>query len=123
MIGIDLIEPARLQESLARTPGLRESLFHPGELIYCEAQAHPAEHLAARYSAKEAVVKALGLDGFDPLDVEVLEGGENCAVVLHGSAAVRARELHVIVTISLTHLAGVAGAVALATPSAPASGR
>lgn len=62
------------------------------------------------------VVKALGLDGFDPLDVEVLDGGERCAVALHGAAAERAEALGVMVTISLTHLESMAAAVALARP-------
>lgn len=69
-----------------------------------------------RAAAKEAVVKALGLDGFDPLDVEVLDGGERCAVALHGAAAERAEALGVMVTISLTHLESMAAAVALARP-------
>ncbi len=117
LIGIDLLEPARLRDSLSRTPELRETLFCPGELAYCEAQADPVQHLTARLCAKEAVVKALGIDGWEPLEIEVLEGGECCGLALHGMLAARARELGVTVTVSLTHLAGTAGAVALALPS------
>jgi holo-[acyl-carrier protein] synthase len=116
LIGIDLVEPERLLTSLQRTPKLAERLFHPGELAYCEGQAAPERHLAARFSAKEAVTKALGINGFAPLDVEVVGGAEHCGLRLHGHAATRADELGVIVTISLTHLAGMAGAVALARP-------
>jgi holo-[acyl-carrier protein] synthase len=105
-----------LRESLERTPELRETLFLPGELAYCEEQAEPLEHLAARFCAKEAVVKALGIDGWDPEEIEVLAGGELCTLALHGSVAARAQELGVTVTVSLTHLAGIAGAVALALP-------
>lgn len=119
MIGIDLCEPTRLQERLAHNPELRDELFHAGECGYCDRQRHPEQHLAARFAAKEAVVKALGLDGFDPLDVEVLEGGERCSLRLHGNAATRAEELGVQVTISLTHLADLAAAVALARPVEP----
>jgi holo-[acyl-carrier protein] synthase len=119
MIGIDLCEPKRLQERLTHNPELRDELFHAGERDYCDRQRHPEQHLAARFAAKEAVVKALGLDGFDPLDVEVLDGGEGCSLRLHGNAAVRAEELGVQVTISLTHLADLAGAVALARPVGP----
>jgi holo-[acyl-carrier protein] synthase len=119
LIGIDLLEPARLRKSFDRTPDLRTTLFLAGELQYCDAQAEPFEHLAARFCAKEAVVKALGLDGWEPLEIEVLEGGERCALVLHGAVAARAEELGVTVTVSLTHLAGVAGAVALALPRSP----
>jgi len=117
MIGIDLTDPPRLAERLTRTPALADDLFHDGERAYAAIQQNPIEHLAARFAAKEAVVKALGMDGFDPLDVEVLEGGERCGVRLHGAAAVRADELGVRVTISLTHLDGMAAAVALARPT------
>jgi holo-[acyl-carrier protein] synthase len=119
LIGIDLIEPERLLKNLQRTPKLAEQLFHPGELAYCEGQAAPERHLAARFSAKEAVTKALAINGFAPLDIEILDGGEHCDLRLHGHAAKRADELGVVVTISLTHVAGMAGAVALARPASP----
>jgi holo-[acyl-carrier protein] synthase len=116
LIGIDLIEPQRLCSKLRRTPGLADRLFHPGELAYCERQAAPVQHLAARFSAKEAVTKALGLARFAPLDVEVVDGAERCGLRLHGQAAQTAEELGVLVSISLTHLQGLAGAVAMARP-------
>jgi len=117
LIGIDLIEPERLRRKLGRSPGLANRLFHAGELAYCRAQAVPERHLAARFSAKEAVTKALGLEVFAPLDVEVSDGAASCDVRLHGRAASRAGELGVAVTVSLTHLAALAGAVALARPA------
>lgn len=117
LIGIDLVEPDRLAERMERTPTLAASLFTPGELAYSEAQAHPAEHLAARFCAKEAVVKALGMDGFDPLDVEIVAGGAEVGLDLHGTALARAAELNVTVSISMSHLGSVAAAVAQATPA------
>ena len=116
LIGIDLIEPQRLQERLRRSPRLAERLFLPDERAYCEGMRHAEQHLAARFSAKEAVVKALALERFEPLDIELVGGGESCDVRLHGAAAGRARELGVQVTVSLTHLDGIAGAVAMALP-------
>jgi holo-[acyl-carrier protein] synthase len=116
MIGIDLADPRRLGDRLARTPALVDELFHRGERAYADSQPQPMECLAARFAAKEAVIKALAIDGFDPLDVEVLEGGERCDLRLHGVVAERAEELGVVVTISLTHLGTVAAAVALARP-------
>lgn len=116
MIGIDLADPRRLEDRLARTPALATELFHSGERAYADGQPQPMECLAARFAAKEAVIKALGIDGFDPLDVEVLEGGERCGVRLHGVVAQRAEELGVVVSISLTHLGTMAAAVALARP-------
>ena len=62
----------------AASPGLG-FIFHPGELAYCGRQAAPEQHLAARFGAKEAVTKALGIRSFAPLDVEVLDVGAECA--------------------------------------------
>ena len=114
-VGIDMLEPDRLQTRLDRHPALRTELFTEGELSYCAAQAFPAQHLAARFCAKEAVIKALGIDGFDPLDVEILDGGPPL-VRLRGDTLRRATELDVEVSISLTHLVSMAAAVALALP-------
>ena len=59
-IGVDLVEVARLRKALARRPALRERLFAPAEL---EGLAGPGEFasLAARFAAKEAARKAVGL--------------------------------------------------------------
>jgi holo-[acyl-carrier protein] synthase len=116
LIGIDLVDPQDLGERLQRNPELRDELFHQGEVAYAEQQARPVEHLAARYAAKEATVKALGLDGFEPLDIEVVDGGELTRLRLHGEAMSRASQLGVTVSISLSHLPGMAAAVALAQP-------
>ena len=61
-IGIDLLEIDRLERALARRPRLAERLFTDAELDYAAARARPAQHLAARFCAKEAVAKALGLE-------------------------------------------------------------
>jgi holo-[acyl-carrier protein] synthase len=115
-----MLEPTRLKQRLDRHPELRTELFTEGELIYCDAQAFPAQHLAARFCAKEAVVKALELDGFDPRDVEILDGGPP-RVRLRGDALRRATELDVEVSVSLTHLVSMAAAVALALPRGTSS--
>jgi holo-[acyl-carrier protein] synthase len=115
LIGLDLLEPARLKARLEHTAGLDRELFHASELAYCQRQADPYQHLAARFAAKEAVIKALGIDGWDPLEIEIVGGGEHTAISLHGDVAARAATLGVEVTVSLSHVSAVAGAVALAT--------
>lgn len=119
LVGIDLVEPGRLRERLQRNPALREELFLAGELAYADVQHDSYKHLAARLSAKEAVIKALGIDGWDPLDVEVTGGGETAELLLHGDVLARAAELGVEVTISMSHLDSVAAAVAMARPRKP----
>ncbi len=61
-IGIDLVEIARIERALARRPRLARRLFTEGEIEYAAARGRPARHLAARFAAKEAVVKALGME-------------------------------------------------------------
>ena len=59
-IGIDIIEVARIREVLLRTPRFRERVFTPAEQAYCEGRsAVAAQHYAARFAAKEAMLKAL----------------------------------------------------------------
>jgi holo-[acyl-carrier protein] synthase len=114
-IGIDLLEIERLEQALARRPKLAERLFTDGERAYAAARARPGQHLAARFCAKEAVAKALELEGWSWRDVEVVSA-ENGAprVLLHGAVAARADELGVTVRISLSHTHHAATAVAIA---------
>jgi holo-[acyl-carrier protein] synthase len=112
-IGIDLIEIDRFERALSRRPRLRERLFTSAELRYAGERARPAQHLAARFCAKEAVAKSLGLGGWSFNDVEVV-AGEPPTVRLDGRAAERARRLRVRVLVSLTHDRRTAAAVACA---------
>jgi holo-[acyl-carrier protein] synthase len=114
-IGIDLLEIDRLERALERRPRLAERLFTDGERAYAAARARPAQHLAARFCAKEAVAKALRMEAWSFQDVEVIGGDGPPEVRLHGSVAARAGELGVEVRISLTHARGEAAAVAVAS--------
>jgi len=114
-IGIDLIEIERLEGALRRRPRLRERLFTPAELAYAEDRARPGQHLAARFAAKEAVIKALGGLALAPSEIEIEGGaGEPPRVRLTGRAAEAAAGREV--AISLTHSRESAAAVALAAP-------
>ena len=113
-VGIDLLEIERLERALARRPRLAERLFTEAERAYAAARPRPAMHLAARFCAKEAVVKALALEVWNPHDVEVVrEEGGAPSVRLSGHAAARASELGADVAISMTHTRAMAGAVAM----------
>ena len=113
-VGLDLLEVGRLEQALARRPGLAGRLFTPHELAYAASRPRPAQHLAARFCAKEAVTKALGLDVFAPRSIEVARGGTaEVGVVLSGEPAARAQALGVRVDVSLTHTGHMAAAVAV----------
>jgi len=112
-VGIDLLEIARLEAALARRPGLAERLFSEAERADAAARGRPGRHLAARFCAKEAVAKALGLSAWSFREVEVLGRGGPPELRLSGRAAARAAELGVEVRVSLTHSRETAAAVAV----------
>ena len=110
-IGIDLLEIRRLERALKRHPRLAERVFTEAERDYAAARARPARHLAARFAAKEAVAKALGLsDGFGLREVEIV-AGEPPAVRVTGRAAEAAAGERI--EVSLTHSRDFAAAVAV----------
>lgn len=97
--GVDLIEIARIERILARYGDrFLERTFTPAEIAYCRAR--PAE-LAARFAAKEAVSKALGVgvrmmsrDGIGWREAEIVGDRRGKPLIrLHGRAAERAAEL------------------------------
>jgi holo-[acyl-carrier protein] synthase len=113
-LGIDLIEVSRVERALARHPRLAQRLFTEDELRYAHARRRPGRHLAARFAAKEAAVKALGLgDGFGLRDIEVLSGGPP-RIRLSGRAAEAAAARGLELRVSLTHSREHAAAVAVA---------
>ena len=113
-VGIDLLEIERLERAIERRPRLAERLFTDAERAYAAARARPGQHLAARFCAKEAVAKALGLTSWSFRDIEVV-AGEPPLVQLSGAAAERAAAFGVTVSVSLTHTRSQAGAVAIAS--------
>ena len=59
-LGVDICEIARMERALARHPTMRERVFTPEEIAYCDSKARPAESYAGRFAAREATIKALG---------------------------------------------------------------
>jgi holo-[acyl-carrier protein] synthase len=117
-VGIDLCDVDRLRKVMERTPGMRERLFTDDERAYCEQRRDPAERYAARFAAKEAVLKALGegLGACALRDIEVVPLPSGAPKLrLHHSAAALAAEHGVDGwLISLTHTASLAQATVLA---------
>lgn len=106
--GVDLIEVERVQAALSRY-GERFTcrVYTQGEIAYCAGRV---TSLAARFAAKEAVSKLLGVgiqhrDGVDWRDVEVLSAENGFPTVkLHGKAETRARALGLTeISLSFSH--------------------
>jgi holo-[acyl-carrier protein] synthase len=103
-----------MERALERRPRLAARLFTEREIEYAGSRRRPARHFAARFAAKEAVVKALQLGpGTCLRDIEVVPGAPP-GIELHDEARRVATELGVSVSVSLTHEREMAGAVAIA---------
>ncbi|MCG3124068.1 MAG: Holo-[acyl-carrier-protein] synthase [Phycisphaerales bacterium] len=119
--GIDIVEVDRIRRMLdEHGESFRQRCFTAGEIAYCERGGRRDEHYAARFAAKEAVLKALGTGwsaGIAWTDVEVvlLPSGQP-TVALRGKAAEIASVLGVKAwALSLSHTSGTAVASAIAT--------
>jgi holo-[acyl-carrier protein] synthase len=104
-VGIDVVDIDRFKQSLERTPGLKPKLFTEAELI------NSIQSLAARFAAKEALIKALNAgNGIQWHEAEVvnLNGGKP-VFNFYGAVAdlVDGANVH----LSISHDAGVATAI------------
>jgi holo-[acyl-carrier protein] synthase len=109
-VGIDVVDIDRFEESLARTPSMRDRLFTEAE------RGRPPASLAARFAAKEALAKALGAPtGMGWHDAEIVnEASGNPQFEIRGSVLSRANDLGArTVHVSLSHDAGIASAVVI----------
>jgi holo-[acyl-carrier protein] synthase len=117
-IGTDLVELDRFRLALSRTPRIAERLVSDAERAYAARRADPTERLAARFAAKEAVMKAMGVGlwKFPLRDVEVVKAPSGQpSVLLHGRAAALAEERGVREwRLTLTHTDRIAQAIAVA---------
>jgi len=118
-VGLDNVDVARFRDVLARRPRLAERLFTQAERDECEKRSDPVPGLAARFAAKEATMKALGvgLGSFAMRDVEVTRAPSGAPrLVARGRAFEIAESAGVAeLLVSLTHSGLVASAVVIAT--------
>ncbi|MDQ1703858.1 MAG: holo-[acyl-carrier protein] synthase [Frankiaceae bacterium] len=110
-IGVDVVDVARFEKSLTRTPRLAERLFTDAE------RALPVVSLAGRFAAKEALAKAIGAPGgLDWHDAEVVTAADG-RPSLRVSGTVAAAAEHAGVAswhLSLSHDGGMAVAMVVA---------
>ncbi|HWL90828.1 MAG TPA: holo-ACP synthase [Actinomycetota bacterium] len=116
-LGVDICEIARMERAIARHPTLRDRVFTPEEIAYCDSKARPAESYAGRFAAREATIKALGgYRGRLWQDISITRHPSGApAIRLDGNAKRRADALGVTdVLITFTHEKTSAVAFAIA---------
>lgn len=125
-VGIDHCEVDRLRGAMGRTPSLEEHCFTVTERRECATRANPMASFAARWAAKESVMKCMGagLADVSLTDIEVVSPSGPPSISLSGRAAEVASSLGIEVwLVSLTHTETLASAVvtALGRPAGPAA--
>jgi len=119
-IGLDLVTVTRFADALERGgDAFRKRLFTPKEQAHAATRSKPAQHYAARFAAKEAVMKALGRgfgQGVAFPEIEILSDGKSAPqVVLHGKTKQLAEAAGIVTwALSLSHSDDTAGAVVMA---------
>jgi holo-[acyl-carrier protein] synthase len=97
-LGIDLVANSRVERELARDEWLQgDGIFTSQEISRCSSHRRPALCYAACFAAKEATLKALGVEVADlgmMREVEV-ELGDRCAIVLHDRMKTESEQLGV----------------------------
>ena len=106
-VGIDVVDIERFKQSLERTPSLKEKLFTEAERI------KSIQSLAARFAAKEALIKALNAENgmlWHEVEVVNLEGGRP-TFIFYGAVAALINGANV--QLSISHDAGIATAIVI----------
>jgi holo-[acyl-carrier protein] synthase len=116
--GIDIIEVNRIHTVMERDIGFKEKIFTKEEITYCEPKKNKHQHYAARFSAKEAFLKAIGTGwrfGIRFADIEVYHDEFGKPLIrLYGKAEELARENGIsTIHVSLSHLKEMATAIVI----------
>jgi len=115
-IGTDIIEVERIRGFISKGEAFKSRVFTPDEIAYCDSHRDPAPFYAARFSAKEAFVKALGTGftggiGFNQIEIYHVELGKP-EIRLSGKAKEAADENGITrIHVSISHVKDWANAV------------
>jgi holo-[acyl-carrier protein] synthase len=105
-IGTDLVKISRIEKAGKDHPSFLERVFTKKEREYCNRQKFPAQHYAARFASKEAVLKAFGTGlsaGMKWTDIEVLHGEGGGPIVNISGVAKDLADLKGIMQIMLSY--------------------
>jgi len=106
-VGIDMVEIARLKQAVDKWGDVfLNRVFNKKELAYSMQKRFPYQHLAARFAAKEAVIKAFGNSLVTFKDIEIVNdkfGKPSCRI--------RNRKNHIHLSITHTDKYAIATAI------------
>ena len=113
-----MIEVERVAKKIGKESGFRELVFSPKEIEYCETKAKKFEHYAARFAAKEALLKALGTGwktgiAFNEIETSGDDLGKPEMILLGETAKSIAAIGDIKIFVSLSHLRNIAAAVVI----------
>lgn len=116
-VGIDQIEVSRVKRKI-EDKGFLSKVFSDNEIDYCLARGVPAQHFAARFAAKEAMLKALGVGltgGFELSNISVESGVEGKPhICLKGRVKDHCNEQKIRkIHVSMSHLKDIASAIVI----------
>ena len=116
-IGVDIIEIERIERMLKKYPNFRSKIFSAREIAYCEQKKYPAPHYAARFAAKESIMKALGTGWVEPVrwkDLEIVDDPSGKPLVnLKGGSRLVGNKMGIKeIMVSLSHCKAYAVAIA-----------
>jgi len=114
-IGTDLFEVSRMKKTMEKDPLFIESVFTESEIKYCNPRRRKEQNFAARYAAKEALLKALGTgwrDGIKFTDINIVNNQlGKPEIFLSGKTKEIAENLGVkTIHLSMSHLRDIANA-------------
>lgn len=119
--GVDLVEIERLRAAYDSQEAFGRDIFTEGELTYCTSRPDPYPHLAGRFAAKEACLKAFGvgmggfgaIKRFREIEVESIPSGKP-VLHLNGSMEKMGRRLKIRqITVSISHAGSFAVAMVI----------
>src|SRR5688572_13152274 len=117
-VGVDAVDVERFRRVLERTPTMRQRLFTEAELAYVQPRIDPVPSLAARFAAREALMKAwgvgLGSFGFHDASVQVADSGAPSLIITGMATELAAARGTTSIHLSLSHDGPVAVAVVVA---------
>ena len=120
-VGVDAVDVERFRRVLERTPTMRQRLFTEAELAYVQPRIDPVPSLAARFAAREALMKALGVGlgsfGFHDASVHVADSGAPSLIITGMATELAAARGTTSIHLSLSHDGPVAVAVVVAEAS------